>query len=83
MTDAELTAQLEAVRKQSYPITLTESDGAALVECIRRVMAAVPEDERPFVRADYDLSTSAVCHPEPDEFGNTNERRGHSPSQQP
>lgn len=63
MTDAELDSRLMALHRQSYPLALSEEDGQALYECIRRVKDAVPEDDRPFIRADYDLATSAVCHP--------------------
>ena len=75
MTDKELIAHLVALTNQGYPLAITENAADAIVECISRVMAAVPDDDRPFVRSDYDLVTSAIQHPEPsNEFGNTNER---------
>ena len=65
MDDATLTARLEAVREQQYPLTLTSDDAEALVECINRIMSAFPEEQRIFLRADYDLATSALSHPKP------------------
>ena len=65
--------RLSLLREQSYPLAITTDDARALVECIRRIMAAVPEDDRPFVRADYALVTSAIDHPEPGETGASNE----------
>ncbi len=74
MTDAELIPRLEALREQGYPLTLSTNDAEALVECITRIMQAVPEDDQPFVRADYALATSAISHPPPNEFGTSNKR---------
>jgi hypothetical protein len=71
--DDALTATLAAIREQDYPLSLTSDDAEALVECFRRIMSAVPEDERVFVRADYNLATSALCHPEGD-MPRTNDR---------
>lgn len=63
MDDATLTAKLESLGEQEYPLTVTEDDAQALVECIRRIMRSVPEDDQVFVRADYDLATHALLHP--------------------
>lgn len=62
--DWRMTELLEAVRQQSYPLVLSKEDSQALVKCMRRIMDAVPEDEHVFVRCDYDLATSALCHPD-------------------
>ena len=67
MSDAELVARLEAVRERGYPLTLDEDDAEALVACITRIMGAVPEDDKVFVRGDYALATSALFHPSPTE----------------
>lgn len=55
---------LSKLRDQDYPLIITQEMASMLVGCIRRVMDAVPEDDRVFVRAEYDLATSALCHPE-------------------
>ena len=65
MDDETIDERLEALGQQGYPLTVTTEDAEALVECIRRIMEAVPEDDRVFVRADYDLATSALWHPAP------------------
>jgi len=65
MDDNVITERLEALHEQGYQLTLSSEDAEALVECINRVMAAVPEDDRIFVRADYDLATSGLWHPDP------------------
>lgn len=64
MNNATIRLLLESVRQQDYPLTLGNEEADALCECIRRIMDAVPEDDRVFVRADFDLATSALCHPE-------------------
>jgi len=64
--DSEIFSLLVDLRQQDYPLSVTQETANALVECIRRVLNAVPEDDRLFVRADYDLATSALCHPEGD-----------------
>jgi hypothetical protein len=69
MNDATLEILLEQVRQQNYPLEVSADAADALVECIRRIMAAVPEDDRVFLRADYDLATSALCHPSPSTNG--------------
>lgn len=66
-------AVLAEVLRQDYPLTITQEAAIALVECMRCIMDAVPEDDRVFVRADYNLATSALCHPEGD-MPRTNER---------
>jgi len=63
MTNSELTARLDAIREQNYPLALDFEDAEAIVDCIRRIMAEVPEDNQIFVRADYDDATSALFHP--------------------
>lgn len=65
MDNPKLESLLESLRTQSYPLTVSEDEAEALVECFRRIMQAVPEDDRIFVRTDYDLATSALCHPDP------------------
>ncbi len=82
MNNAEIASRLATVREQGYPLTLTAADADAIVECIRRIMAAVPGDDQPFVRADYELATSAIDHPEPGEYGTSN-KRVRSPYQKP
>lgn len=64
MDDATLSAKLDALAEQDYPLYVREDDARALVECIRRIMRSVPEDDRVFVRADYDLATHALLHPD-------------------
>lgn len=64
MEDATLEARLESLGEQDYPLAITEDDALALVECVRRIMRSVPEDDRLFVRADYDLATHALLHPD-------------------
>ncbi len=63
MNDALINELLGGLRQQDYPLELSKEAADALCECIRRVMDAVPEDDQVFVRADYDLATSALCHP--------------------
>ncbi len=74
MNDAELASRLVSLRSQSYPLSLDVEDGAALMECITRIMEYVPEGDRPLVRGDYDLATSSVCHPDSTGLGNSNRR---------
>ena len=62
---ARITSLLESVQQQQYPLEITTDAAEALVECIRRIMSEVPEDDQVFVRADYDLATSALLHPTP------------------
>ena len=68
MDNNELSARLDAVCQQGYPLMLTSEDAEALVECIDRIMSAVPEDDRIFVRGDYALATSALYHPDISSF---------------
>ena len=82
MHDAEINARLTALRNQGYPLTLVTEDAEAIVECINRIMGVISDDDRPLVRGDYDLATSAVHHPEPNEFGTSNQRL-RSPYQMP
>ena len=63
MNDAELVSRLEAMRERGYPLTIDEDDAEALVMCITRIMDSVPEDEKTFVRGDYNLATAALIHP--------------------
>jgi len=79
MSDAEIVPLLTRLREQDYPLTVTQETADALVECVRRVMGTVHEDDRVFVLADYDLATSALCHPTGD-LPRTNARRGRYPS---
>jgi hypothetical protein len=65
MDNQTLESRLEELREQNYPLEITPETADALVECIRRIMACVPEDEQIFVRADYASATSALCHPAP------------------
>lgn len=65
MDDATLTARLDAIRQQSYPLEISFQDAEALIECFQRIMATVPKDEQILVRADYDDATSALFHPSP------------------
>lgn len=51
MDDATINSLLDSLRQQEYPLTVTQDDADALVECIRRIMASVPEDDQIFVRA--------------------------------
>ena len=67
MSDAELVSRLEALRERGYPLMLDEEDAEALTRCIRRIMDAVPDDDKVFVRGDYALATSALFHPSPTE----------------
>lgn len=71
--DDRTASVLIEVQQQNYPLSITLEAASAFIECIQRIMDAVPEDDRVFVRADYDLATSALCHPESD-FPRTNER---------
>ena len=52
------------LREQEYPLMVSQETALALVNCITRVMDAVPDDDRIFVRAEYNLATSSLCHPE-------------------
>jgi len=61
--DHTIKARLNAVRKQNYPLTLTDDDAEALVECIRHIMAVVRENDQVLVMEDYDLATSTLVHP--------------------
>lgn len=72
----QITSVLADVRQQDYPLQISQEAAAAFVVCLRRIMDAVPDDDRFFVRADYDLVTSALCHPEGD-FPHTNEQPRH------
>ncbi len=65
MDDLTLTERLESLGQQTYPLEINEDTADALVECIRRIMKAVPDDDLVYVRADYDLAVSALCHPSP------------------
>jgi len=57
--------QLAEVCERKYPLTLTKDEADALAECLRRVLLAVPEEDRFYVGDDYNLARSALCHPEP------------------
>jgi len=78
LQDDRITSLLVNIRQQDYPLVITQEAASALVECMRRVMDAVPQDDRVLVRAEYDLITSALCHPEGD-LPRTNEQCEHSP----
>lgn len=65
MDDKTIKILLEQLRGQSYPLEVSADAAEAVVECLRRVMAAVPDDDQVFVRADYAQALSALCHPEP------------------
>ena len=73
LQDDEIAALLTEIRQQDYPLGITQEAAGALAECVRRILDAVPEDDRIFVRADYDMATSALCHPEGD-LPRTNDR---------
>lgn len=75
--DEEIFSVLSELRQQNYPLWITQEAAGALAKCIRRILDVVPEDDRIFVRADYDLATSALCHPEGD-LPRTNDRRQRS-----
>ena len=75
MTNKEIDERLAAINAQGYPLILTERDAIALETCIGRIMEFVPEDDHPFVRADYAGVTSALHHPVgEDGLGQTNVR---------
>ena len=77
MNTDEVLERLTRLRKSSYPLVIDSKDAVALVSCIQRILELVPDDDLIFVRGDYDLVTSALHHPEPDEDGNnTNEYVG-------
>ena len=65
MDDATISARLEALREQQYPLTITKEDADALVACISIIMSEVPEDCQVLVRGHYALATSALQHPSP------------------
>lgn len=71
MDNAAIIKLLESLQEQSYPLTVDEETANALVACIRRIMASVPEDDQIIVRGDYNLATSALCHPEPNDHLST------------
>ena len=77
LQDKHIVSLLTDLLQQDYPLCITRETADALVECASRILGAVPEDDRIFVRADYDLATSALCHPEGD-LPRTNERLKHS-----
>jgi hypothetical protein len=58
---------------QDYPLSIDQETARALVSCISRIMDLVPDDDRVLVRGDYNLVTSALCHPEGD-LPRTNQR---------
>ena len=74
MNQQEINARLESLREREYPLSLSFNDAEAIVECIKSIMSVVSDDDIPFVRGDYALATSALCHPEPNQFGTTNQR---------
>lgn len=76
LRDKQITSLLTDLLQQDYPLCITQETADAIVECLSRTLDAVPEDDRIFVRADYDLATSALCHPEGD-LPRTNERLRH------
>jgi len=80
--DEEITSLLIEVRQQDYPLSITQEAASAIVECIRHLIEAVPKDDQVLVRGDYDLATSALCHPEGD-LPRTNERRSHYSDREP
>ncbi len=63
MDNRELDSVLNAVKRQHYPLFIDEKAAEAFLECFRRIMAMVPEDDHILIRADYDLATSALYHP--------------------
>jgi hypothetical protein len=73
MSNHQTDSLLADLLQQDYPLCITRETADALAECMSRILDAVPEDDRIFVRADYDLATSALCHPEGD-LPRTNER---------
>ncbi len=54
------------LQEQGYPLTITMDEAKAMLECIQRITKAVPEDDHPFITADYALVTAALWHPEPE-----------------
>lgn len=67
------TSILLGIIKQDYPLQISHDAAEAFITCLRRIMDAVPEDDRVFVRAEYELVTTALHHPEGDS-PRTNER---------
>ena len=65
MSANTITERLGPVREQDYPLEINKDAANALVECIRRIMAAVPEDDQFLVRADYSIATAVLSHPSP------------------
>ena len=63
MHNGELEYHLDILRGKNYPLIVSISAAEALVECFRRIMEMVPQDDRIYVRADYDAATSALLHP--------------------
>lgn len=76
MENNEIITLLSDLRQQDYPLVVSEKMANAIVECIRRIMETVHPDDHVFVRADYDLATSALCHP----VGNLPRTNRHLPS---
>jgi len=76
LRDEQITSLLTDLLQQDYPLCVTRETADALVESMGHILNAVPEEDRIFVRADYDLATSALCHPEGD-LPRTNERSKH------
>lgn len=54
---------LESLRAQIFPLNVTQNQGEAVYVAIRRIMEFVPESAKDLVQPDYDLVTSAFCHP--------------------
>ena len=63
LDDTTLNLLLEDLQEQRYPLKIELDTAEALVECFRRVLEAVPEDDQVFVRADFELATRALLHP--------------------
>jgi len=59
--------RLRLVAAPSYPLCLTKDDAHSLLGCIQRIMAAVPEANKPDLVPLYQLATEAIWHPFPAE----------------
>ncbi len=54
---------LDKIRSQNYPLSIDAAAAEVMVKCINIILSMVSEDDRILVRGEYDMVTSALCHP--------------------
>lgn len=76
LDDTTLNLLLEDLQEQRYPLQIELDTAEALVECFRRVLEAVPEDDQVYVRADFELASKALLHPSTAQYESVPDAQG-------